>query len=160
MDEKLDGGRIKDPKIAHEMADIMDPYYKKTLGLFPASKKKMAEGERIAEQYRQKGVKIEESDLPQEVLDIVGTCSRRFTEGCKGGVWRIHGFFRVDPKIGDEIITYIIRGRVDIHDNNGNCIETNNGDITIKMKEGKIIEDDSNYLNSVNVSRPSKDSKY
>lgn len=50
-----DAGRVQNPKIAHEMAKIEDPYHKKRLGIFPASKKSIMEGETTGEN---KGMEI------------------------------------------------------------------------------------------------------
>ncbi len=42
-------GRIKDREIAREMAEAEDPFHKKTLGVFPPSKRKLEKGELAAE---------------------------------------------------------------------------------------------------------------
>jgi hypothetical protein len=43
-------GRITDPKLARKAADIENPYHKRTLfKIFRPSKKKITEGEKIAE---------------------------------------------------------------------------------------------------------------
>ncbi len=42
-------GQVEDPEVARKMANAEDPYHEKMLGIFPASKKKIAEGEKFSE---------------------------------------------------------------------------------------------------------------
>ncbi|MFA6383189.1 MAG: hypothetical protein WCX17_02080 [Parcubacteria group bacterium] len=44
-----DQGKVEDPEVARKMAKAEDSYHEKTLGIFPASRKKIAEGEKFSE---------------------------------------------------------------------------------------------------------------
>lgn len=140
-------GRLPDPELAQEVAEVEAPYHEKTLGVFHPSKKKIAVGEQAAERRRLQGIEITESDLPHEVLKIVREYKSEHREGCKGGVWRIGRFFKIDPLIGENIITYRIEGEVDLHDDYGNWLEADNGVLVIKMDGENVIDvDKSNFM--------------
>jgi len=64
-------GRINDPEIAEEMAKTEDSFHKKTLGVFPASKKKILEGEKAAEKLGiELFLKKEEERLREKIENI------------------------------------------------------------------------------------------
>lgn len=136
-------GRVPDPKLAQEMAEVEAPYHKKTLGIIPPSEKKITQGEQAAEYRRLQGIEITESELPQEALKIVEKYKNLYKEGCKGGAWRdLWGIFKIDPLVGENITTYIIRGDVDIHSEYDGWLETDNGILTIKMDGEKVVSED------------------
>jgi hypothetical protein len=137
-----DIGRVSDPKLAQEMAEIENYYHKKTLGVFPPSEGKIAKGRQAAEQYRLHGVEIAESELPPKVLEVIKEYKDEQKEACKGGKWRITNFFRVDPLIGENITTYKIEGVVDIHDDRGNWLQGDSGNIVIKTDGESVVEID------------------
>ena len=65
------GGRIIDPEIAREAAEIEKKYHKRTLGLFRPSAEKIRKGERKAEQAIEKGTKIKLGEIPSPVKEEV-----------------------------------------------------------------------------------------
>lgn len=149
-------GRVPDPELAQEMAEAEAPYHEKTLGVFPPSEKKIAKGERAAEQRRLQGIEITKSELSQEALEIVKEYKSRYKEGCKGGVWRIGRFFKIDPLVGEKITTYRIDGVVDLHDDYGHWVETDNGVLIIKMDGEKVVEVDEKNFMSRCIEKPSR----
>jgi hypothetical protein len=149
--------QVTDPKLAQEMAEIEAPYHEKTLGIFPPSRRKIAKGERAAEWHRLKGVEITESELPQEVLKIVKEYKQEYKAGCRGGIWRISKFWKVDPLIGENITTYRIDGIVDLHDNYGNWLEGDNGILIIKADNDKVVEVNKKHFMTRCVEKPHRD---
>lgn len=65
-----EAGRVKDPDVAHKMAEVEDKYHKKTLGI-PATKWDIRRGEQKAEEVVEKGEEIDEEQLPTEVKDLL-----------------------------------------------------------------------------------------
>ena len=151
-------GRVPDPKLAQEMAEVEAPYHKKTLGMFPPSEKKIAKGERAAEQRRLQGIEITESELPQGVLEIVKQYKSEYKEGCKGGVWRISRFLKIDPLVDESVTTYKIEGEVDEHDNYGHWLRADNGNLSIKMDGERVVEVDTKNFMTRCIRRPSQGS--
>jgi hypothetical protein len=149
--------RVADPKLAQEMVEIEAPYHEKTLGIFPPSKRKIAKGERAAEWRRLKGIEITESELPQEVLKIVKEYKQEYKAGCRGGVWRIGKFWKVDPLIGENITTYRINGAIDLHDNYGNWLEEDDGVLVIKTDGSKVTEIDEKNFAKHCITKPHQD---
>lgn len=59
-------GQVEDLEIAKEMAEAENPYHKKILGIFSASKKKIAEGEKKGEDVGESIVDSKNNDLQKK----------------------------------------------------------------------------------------------
>lgn len=59
-------GQVEDPEVAKEMAETENPYHKKILGIFSASKKKVAEGEKKGEDAGKSIVDLKNNDLQKK----------------------------------------------------------------------------------------------
>jgi hypothetical protein len=142
-----DTGKVPDPILAQEMAEAEAPHHKNILGVLRPSERKIAKGEKAAEERRLQGVEITKSVLPQEVLKIVEKYNSDYTEACKTGRWDLGHIFRIDPLVGETVTAYRIEGEVSLHDDYGHWVRTDNGTLVIKTDGKKVIEvDRENFM--------------
>ncbi len=101
--EEQDKGRVSDPEQAFDIAKKEDRFHKGWFGLFgKASKERIKKGERKAEEFRQEGIEISHSDVPEAVLQVVDRYSRKHPD------LKVIHYFRTDPLIGEQITMYRI----------------------------------------------------
>jgi hypothetical protein len=139
-------GLVESKNIAREMAEVEKPYHEKTLGIFPASKRKISAGEKIAEEKIETGSVLHIKDLPYNVSAAFHEIAKKYTPST-GDVFEVSEVRMVD--YDNSNLRYRIFGTLQRYDPGtftGHRTHNENVEIDIDVQEDNVVKTELLYI--------------